>query len=288
MQWEKLSSLVDAMCDREAAELAEEATDWPGLYFRVRAGERVRTVGTVASQLDVAGRMPAVVLDQLRSVVWRNQGHRVYVVECCRHGDKSPLDSVTLYGDPDESEQVGQVAEGGSVAALAAALVATSRAADERAMFVASRNSEMGDKLLTMAQQLAEARAELRMVDVIGELQHEGEMARAIEVFAQHAGPVVGSLLAAKLGQAAPAPQEAEEAPQEAEEAADPWPRVQTLAGELRAVLDAHPGLLGAAGVPSPQAALVLGELEASLRANLAHVPSGNGDTSTRDSIDVG
>jgi len=261
MQWEKLASLTDAMAEKEAKE-NEENPDFPGLYFRVSAGERVRTVASVASQIRVDGRSGPALLDELRAIIWRNSGHRTYVVAATIHGEKSPLDSVTMYADPSELDhQELDPSKDGAVAALAAALVSTSRAADERAMFVASRNADMGAQLLDMAAQLAEARAELRMIDVIGELEQGADFSRALETFAATAGPVVGNLLAAKLGPMSAA---------STSDDSDPWEKTQRLVDELVNTMETNPGLLGSDGVPSPQSAALLMRLEVAARACMA------------------
>ena len=261
MQWEKLASLTDAVAEREAREI-EQNPDFPGLYLRVSAGERVRTVASVASGVRVDGRNGTELLDELRGIIWRNQGHRCFVVAAVVHGEKSPLDSVTLYADPSELDhQELDPSKDGAVAALAAALVSTSRAADERAMFVASRNADMGAQLLDMAAQLAEARAELRMIDVIGELEQGADFSRALETFAATAGPVVGNLLAAKLGPMAPAAPAGD---------ADPWATMERLVGELVSTMESNPGLLGSDGSPSPRSAALLLRLEVAARACMA------------------
>jgi dsDNA-binding SOS-regulon protein len=265
MQWDKLSAFIEDMCERDVKG-GESGEDWPGIYFRVRAGDRVRTAGTIASQLDIEGRAPQVMLDKLRGIVWRNTGHRVYVVEGVKHGEKSPLDSVRMHGEPEQEDE--QVTDGGAVAALSRALVKTAGQADERAMFVAARNAEMADKMLDMARELAAARAELRMLDVIGDMQTGDSYGQALNTFLQTAGPTLAKLLADRM----PAPQ-----PQKPQPTGDPWTVAEGLLVQFEQHLAAHPALLGSGGVPSVQALALLTRFETACRSNMTTLPESQG-----------
>ena len=255
MQWEALTNLVQSINEREALNLAE---DQPfNVYYRVSAGERVRSVQAVASGIEPREKT-AQTVDALRSVIFRNPGHRVYLVAACLRGEKSPIDSVTMHGDPEDMPEV--TTDQGAVPALAAALVASSRAADDRAMWIAGRNAELADRLLDSAQQLAETRAELRMVDALADMEQGSGYSKALELFAQSAGPVVAKLIADRM----PAPQ----APPRPVEGT-PLATVEGLVDELCATLHEHPNVLGVAEL-TPEASGLLQRLQVATMQNLA------------------
>ena len=257
MQYEAVQSLVQSMSER--IELHDPDEPSLEVYYRVAAGEKVRSAQSIASGLAHEGSHSAIA-DRLRGVISRNLGHSIYVIHACARGEKSPLDSVTVYGDPDHQEPMGM--EQGAVGALAAALVQSSRSADERAMSIAHRNAELADRLLDSAQHVAELRAELRAMEMFSELDSGSTYGRALEAFATAAGPAVAKLLADRM----PAPQAP---PRTVPDDGSPFAVVAGLVDELVATLDAHPNVLGFESL-SDDAAALLQRLQAATLANLA------------------
>lgn len=255
---EKLAAFIARVCAIDGDR--EPETD-PELYLRVSAGDAVRSARMVVSGISVADKTEAELADECRGAVWRNAGSRVYVVAVCAEGEKSPRETVTLRMEVEEDE-TGSRAGSGPVGELTRAVVKMAAQADERAMFVARRNTELADRCLDQARELTLAQARLRYADDMAAADESRMFAEAAGKFAEVAATVLVPVLAAKWGLATP---EAQPGAQTTSADASALAELETLIDRFDAWSESHPG-----GLACPEGFALLQRLEATAKQNLA------------------
>ena len=230
--------------------------DDPELYLRVSAGDAVRTARTIVTGITVSDKTERELADEVRGSIWRNAGSRVYVIAVCCVGEKSPRETVTIR---QEVEDTSPVSDGSAVGELTRALVKMAGAADERAMFVASRNVELADKCLDLTADLTLARARERYAEDMAELSESRVFAEAAGKFAETAAAVLVPMAAARFGMGMPA------APQGSQGDATALAPVETLLQSFESWCEANPGALAC-----PEGIALLRRMEAAAQANMA------------------
>lgn len=190
---EKMTAFVARVVEIDGNRDDEEAE----LYLRVSSGDAVRSARTIVTGITVGDKTERELADEVRGAIWRNQGSRVYVVAVCQVGEKSPRESVTIRH---EVEADDSPSDGTAIGELTRALVKMAGAADERAMFVASRNVELADKCLDLTADLTLAQARERYAEDMAELSESRVFAEAAGKFAETAAAVLVPMAAARFG----------------------------------------------------------------------------------------